>query len=139
MWIFFNNAFLSVVVPKDKKGVLQVRARIKGDIERVFPDAKVIETPGRDYRYRAFIARDVVASVMAQQVMDISATNFKDSVTEGWRHDAYMSVWCVMNREQIAQHRRQDMAQEPDWFGDLPPHPAVSAGGKKRVTRGARQ
>ena len=39
MWIQFNNAFLSIVENRDNKLELLVRARIKGDIEKIFPDA----------------------------------------------------------------------------------------------------
>ena len=39
MWIQFNNAFLSIVENRDNKLELFVRARVKGDIEKIFPDA----------------------------------------------------------------------------------------------------
>ena len=41
MWIQFNNAFLSIVENRDNKLELLVRARIKGDIEKIFPEADV--------------------------------------------------------------------------------------------------
>lgn len=37
MWICLNDAFLSIVAHRDKPGVLLVRARRPGDIERTFP------------------------------------------------------------------------------------------------------
>ena len=43
MWIQFNNAFLSIVENRDNKLELLVRARIKGDIEKIFPEADVFE------------------------------------------------------------------------------------------------
>ena len=36
MWIFFNNAFLSIVENRDNKFELLVRARVKGDIQKIF-------------------------------------------------------------------------------------------------------
>ena len=36
MWIQFNNAFLSILENRDNKLELLVRARIKGDIEKIF-------------------------------------------------------------------------------------------------------
>ena len=109
MWIFLQNSFLSIVDPEasydgssgpigDK---LLVRARIDGDIEAVFPKAKVIETPHRDYRFRALISRHMVALAMAKAVNQIGASNFKGSVPEKARHDAYAGVWNVMYREQL--------------------------------------
>jgi hypothetical protein len=100
MWIFLNNAFLSIV-DKDGDGTtLLVRARREGDIERVFPDASVQITPRNDYRFRARINRESVALAVAESVRGITYGNFKGSVRDCHRHDAYMDVWEVMNRYQ---------------------------------------
>jgi hypothetical protein len=112
MWIMLNNAFLSIVDPKAPysggKGPvsdkLLVRARIKGDIEAVFPGAKVAETPKRDYRYRAEISRADVANAMAAEVLKLGYGNFKGSVPDKRRHDAYADVWSVMYAEQQRRH-----------------------------------
>ncbi len=98
MWILLNNAWLSIVeAPPQKRGPakLVVRARMKGDIERVFPRAKVIETPRRDYRWRAFLPREVVADAIAKRITGIRYRNFKDSVRHRKRHDAYLRVWSI--------------------------------------------
>jgi hypothetical protein len=100
MWIFLNNAFLSIV-DKDGDGTtLLVRARRQGDIERVFPDATVQTTPCNDYHFRARINRESVGVAIAESVRSITYGNFKGSVREPHRHDAYMGVWEVMNRYQ---------------------------------------
>jgi len=100
MWIFLNNAFLSIV-DKDGDGTtLLVRARRQGDIERVFSDATVQITPHNDYRFRARVNRESVALAVAESVRSITYGNFKGSVREPHRHDAYMGVWQVMNRYQ---------------------------------------
>ncbi|MNC03812.1 hypothetical protein D3C76_1116260 [compost metagenome] len=97
MWIFLKNSFLSIVDKGDPTGqTLLVRARRKGDIERVFPDAQVIEGGGTDYAFRASIDREQVAQTMADQVRAIRTPNFKNTVTEPGRHDAYMDVWAAM-------------------------------------------
>ncbi|QID17838.1 hypothetical protein G3580_09405 [Nitrogeniibacter mangrovi] len=96
MWIFLKNSFLSIVQKPDDIDTLTVRARIKGDIEAVFPEAKVSEGEGTDYRFRARIPREIVAKAMQEQVMTLTASNFKASVSERHRHDAYMGVWSVM-------------------------------------------
>ncbi len=101
MWIFLSDSFLSIVDIGDKSGqTLLVRARHKGDIERAFPEAKVIEGGGTDYRYRARIDREAVAQRMAEAVRGIDFPNFKSSVREPDRHDAYMQVWQAMHRYQ---------------------------------------
>lgn len=122
MWVYLNNSFLSIIDPQGaydgSKGPvgknLLVRGRFKGDIERVFPKARVIETPDRDYRYRATIARERVAEAMYRAVMANGAKNFKGSTKETWRHDAYQSCWFAMEREQRKQHA--PARAEPDLF-----------------------
>jgi hypothetical protein len=106
MWIFLNDAFYSIVDYSNGEGEnLMVRARFKGDINRTFPDAEEIHLPSRDYAWRAEIPRTCVAKAMHDAVMDISYKNFKDSVVEDWRHDAYADVWHVMYREQYQRER----------------------------------
>jgi hypothetical protein len=104
MWIFLNNAFLSIVANPEGGKMLVVRARANGDIERVFPGVRTYQTKGRDYMYRAFLPRKAVADALAKQALGITATNFKNSVKENDRHDAYMGVWGRMNRFQGARH-----------------------------------
>jgi hypothetical protein len=46
MWICMSSSFLSIVDKYCDKVELLVRARRKGDIEAIFPDAEVNEYPG---------------------------------------------------------------------------------------------
>jgi hypothetical protein len=99
MWIFLSDAMLSIVAkPGDAEaGTLTVRGRVKGDIERVFPDAKVVEGAGTDYRFRASIPREQVAKAMHDQVMALDYSNFKGAVKDRARHDAYLRCWSAMH------------------------------------------
>jgi len=101
MWIFLNNAFLSVVDKGDATGkTLLVRARRLKDITRVFPQADVKADLGTDYRFRARIDREELALRMADLVRGIDYGNFKSGVEEQDRHDAYLKVWSAMFRFQ---------------------------------------
>lgn len=100
MWIALNNAFLSIVAHRTKPGVLLVRARLPGDIERVFPEASTFEDKHADYRYRAEIPRGDVGAALSAAVQAIDYDNFKASVPEPERHAAYLKVWSVMQRLQ---------------------------------------
>jgi hypothetical protein len=104
MWIFLNDAFLSIIEPP--KGTpgnkLLVRARAKGVLERVFgPDIKVARTPTRDYLFRAMIDRDAVATVIATNILAIDYGNFKDSIPDEREFDLYHKacgmVWKTMH------------------------------------------
>ena len=97
MWIFLSNSFISVVQKPGDSNLLTVRARIEGDIERVFPDAQVQANKGTDYKYRAKVPREAVAKVLHDQAMSVSYPNFKSTVKDRKRHDAYMGVWSAMH------------------------------------------
>ena len=108
MWLCLNNAFLSIVEPPKAGDKLLVRARRKGDIERIFPSATVERTPGRDYLWRAFINREQVAQVIAQHVAAIDYGNFKDSVRDNKLHDAYARFWGIMaNLQELRPYSQQ--------------------------------
>lgn len=103
MWIFLKDAFLSVVANRDDPNCLLVRGRFPGDIERIFPEADVVETPHADYRFRASVPRAAVAEMLAREALTMTADNFKGSVQQDWRHDLYLDVWSTMRGAQ--QHR----------------------------------
>ncbi len=98
MWIFMNDSILSIVEDLDNREHLLVRARIEGDIERVFPGAKVSHTQDHDYYYRASLPRKVAAKI-AEKVEFIGYSNFKNTVKDPGRHETYYEVWEIMQRE----------------------------------------
>lgn len=98
------DSFLSIVQKPGDGDHLTVRARLRGDIEAVFPDAAVIEGASTDYRFRARIPRSEVAETLMKKVMSLNYSNFKSSVGDDERHDTYMKVWEVMYDAQ--QHSR---------------------------------
>ncbi len=97
MWICLSDSFLSIVDKGDPSGqTLLVRARSRGDIEKEFPSAQVIEGSGTDYAFRARISRKHVAERMAEAVQGIGYANFKSSVSDRRLHNAYARVWGEM-------------------------------------------
>lgn len=101
MWIMLSDVFLSVVADKDDFDFLMVRARVKGDIERVFPGAVVSKTPApADYAYRVSLPRETVAKAVRGEVLSVNYFNFKNSVPTtkrgNNRHDAYLKCWAAM-------------------------------------------
>ena len=105
MWLFCKSGFFSAVKHNQKKGTVHVRARFKGDLERLFTAhavrAKVVETPNGDYRFRADVPGSVWRRVVAKEAASIDYTNFKGAVHDGTeRDDAYFEVWCAMKTSQ---------------------------------------
>ena len=86
MWIMFSDCFLSIVSKDCQPDELLVRARREGDIERVFPDAKVRKDTKVDYLFRALVPRMEIALKIGERIDDINYPNFKDSVTDDALH-----------------------------------------------------
>ena len=112
MWIFLNNSFISIVeyqpAQEDVRDHLLVRARANGDIEAFLLGAStekakdwtrecsVFTDNAADYHYRLIAPKWLVAECLVTQVGNIDYPNFKNSVSDSERHDAYMSVWSAM-------------------------------------------
>lgn len=100
MWLCLSDSFLSIVHKECGPDELLVRARRAGDIERVFPDAKVKKSPGTDYLFRAVVKRAEVGAALAQLADTIDYGNFKNSVPNRRLHDAYSAFWGIHSRLQ---------------------------------------
>ena len=125
MWVFLNDAFLSVVASDVEPSQFAVRARQRQDLLNAFPDCQPIKgKPAQDYAWRAFVDRDEVKALLVTRLRDLEYTNFKGSIDESKpegveRHDAYMGVWTVMLRFQNGGFRplrrkdRQALKRKP--------------------------
>jgi len=100
MWICLNNAFLSIVKKECGPNELLVRARRAGDIERVFPEAKVVKSPGTDYLFRAVLPSARVGDALAALAEGVDYPNFKGSVRDDRLHSAYNAFWGIHARLQ---------------------------------------
>lgn len=101
MWLFCKSGFFSAVADRDDPSRILVRSRFKGDIDRLFPKAKVAHTPEADYPFRTFVQREEWEQAVLAESRVIDYTNFKNAVHDGTNRDtAYMSVWGTMRRAQ---------------------------------------
>lgn len=107
MWVFLNDAMVSAVAHRTKPGQLMVRARLPGDLERLFPGAKVERTPDADYAYRCTVGRKTFAELLAARAESIDYPNFKGSVAGAGgshpnaRYRAYHRTWDAMMDGQL--------------------------------------
>lgn len=107
MWIFLNNAMLSVVAHRTKPRHFMVRARLAGDLERIFPRAKVSRSPSADYLWRCTVTKQAVYRAVGTALGSIDYDNFKGSIHgDPDRSTAYSGCWSVMLRAQDAQDFR---------------------------------
>lgn len=123
MWVMLSDAFLSIVNKDCARDELLVRARRPGDIEKIFPQAKVTRDTRTDYLFRARIKRKAVADAMSAEVNRINYSNFKDSVSDDALHNAYLRVWNAMSDLQN---------QRPFSHGFLPLPKIETQKGKRR-------
>ncbi len=102
MWIFTSKSFLSVVVDRSHPSRLLVRARMKGDIEVMFPNAKTFTDELADYKYRAFVTKNEFTSAFEDYTMNLNYDKFKPSIPDDQelRQRAYLDVWAAMEAYQ---------------------------------------
>lgn len=104
MWIFMRDSFLSIVQHDDDDRFLQVRSRIRGDIERVFPEAVIAEDDRSDYRFTANVNRERVSHTIALRVQQITYGSLNDAVTDTDRAIPYDRVYSAMLDEQVSRY-----------------------------------
>ena len=102
MWVFLNNSFLSIVENRNNKEELLVRSRVRGDIDKIFPDSNIFEMENSDYKYRSYIKKIEVSEKIREIVANINYDNFKNSISkfEDQRHSSYLNVWNEMRKLQ---------------------------------------
>jgi len=106
MWLLTPDGFYSIV-QKHGESDLCLRARVAADLdrlrERYLPSlTPTTETPGGDYRFRAWASHEAVAEALGTIARELDYDNFKNEVA---RHDherahAYHDVWEVLGRLQ---------------------------------------
>ena len=96
MWLMLSDCFFSIVSKDCARDEVLVRARRKGDIEKLFPAAKVRRDDRADYLYRAAVKKNEVADALMVEVHRVTYPNFKDSVKDPALHRAYSRVWADM-------------------------------------------
>ena len=105
MWLFCKSGFFSAVRHLEKPETVHVRARFKGDLERLCAKhgiAPAVEvTPTGDYRFRMDFALVDWARIASEEAMDIDYTNFMAAVHDGTGRDgAYLGAWAALRRGQ---------------------------------------
>lgn len=115
MWLFCKSGMFSAVKHNKKDGVLLVRTRLVGDLEKLFKahglekEYKAVETPDADYRFRVEMAVSDWVKCVSEEAASIDYGNFKNGVHDGTARDsAYMDCWASMRE-----------AQEEQMYGNL--------------------
>jgi hypothetical protein len=106
VWLLTPDGFYSIVQKRGEQE-LCIRARVAADLDRLrekyLPSlTSTTETPGGDYRFRAWASHDAVAEALAAITRQLDYDNFKNEVA---RHDherahVYGEVWQVLGELQ---------------------------------------
>lgn len=104
MWIVTTFGFFSAVEKIEDRGTpfLTVRARVRKDMVELLARSKgkrpkILDDKRGDYRYRARVRRGVLASIVADELLRLDYSNFKDEVRakQGPRREGvYHRVWA---------------------------------------------
>lgn len=120
MWLFTRDGFFSIVEDKTNENNLLVRARVKGDLEKLFPGIEVREEAGTDYRYRASVTRQEAADRIGQMISWITYGNFKASIRDKRRSKFYDAVWQIMAMMQMDFARKEETNGGEEGASDRP-------------------
>lgn len=100
MWIASKNGFISIVQHRDYPDQVLFRARVRKDLESLFPKEEIISTPAADYGYRVFVSKQSAVEIISRQVQEIDYPNFKNAIAKTREQKdklyAYHDIWRVM-------------------------------------------
>lgn len=84
MWLFTRHGFYSLTRSPDEPDKLQVRARLRRDLENLQAftglSATILETPSADYRWRWIVSPADAETITRCLTADITYSNFKGIV-----------------------------------------------------------
>lgn len=115
MWICLNDSFVSIVEDYFDNTHVHVRGRRESDVVNFLRNVKseITKTDERDYRFRAYISKTVLAKILADSVDKINYTNFKDSVVDENMSKMYTEFWVSgVNNLDPGWIYRQEMIQK---------------------------
>jgi hypothetical protein len=106
----FKIGFYSITIAPKRPGFVQVRGRVKEDMEELASLAQeklgmeldIVTAGGTDYAYRFYVSPGQWAELARLLTVDLlDYSNYKNSVhSDHLRDDAYYDVWRRMNRLQ---------------------------------------
>lgn len=86
MWLFTRHGFYSLTRSTDEPDKLQVRARVRQDLENLQAltdlTGPILETPPADYRWRWIVTPAEAETITLRLTQDIHYANFKGTVAK---------------------------------------------------------
>jgi hypothetical protein len=121
MWLFTECGFFSATRSAEHPAKMQVRARVRSDLEELmarYCDAPlpILEWPDRDYPYRVLMEVSQWSDIVSRMCTDVNYSNFKDRVkacqgsARAW---LYSRIWSIMYEAE------QKIPQEEDFLASF--------------------
>ena len=102
MWIFTKKGFLSIVQHNSIPDFFQVKSRVSGPLEELWPELEIQVIDWADYRFRVDVPKEEALRVIKSLVGSVDYTNFKrECVDQHEYHRSLGSVWNVMYNFQM--------------------------------------
>jgi hypothetical protein len=103
MWLFTRHGFYSLTRSTDEPEKLQVRARVRRDLENLQSftglAGAILETPAADYRWRWIVTPADAETITHCLTDDITYSNFKSTVAQQPDQAAKLSglhdIWAI--------------------------------------------
>ncbi|WP_332913275.1 ADP-ribosylglycohydrolase family protein [Algoriphagus boritolerans] len=115
MWIASKNGFFSIVQHRDDSEQVLVRARVKRDLEEIFPEDRIHHTPGGDYHWRVFASKKEMGEILLRQMAELDYPNFKGKIAKTPSQEdklqAYYQVWSVMHDYGLKKFDKKNVCQ----------------------------
>lgn len=113
MWLFTRHGFYSLTRSADEPGKLQVRARVRRDLENLQSltglAGSILETPVADYRWRWIVTPADAEAITCRLTHDITYSNFKSTVAKQPDQSTKLAglhdIWEIHHRWQAAAAR----------------------------------
>ena len=111
MWLYMNNAIISVVENMNNSNELLVRSRYLHHLQKLLDfngteessaavhdgKIKIFEDDFADYRYRAYVEKRVFSELIAKRVLEIDYSSYKASI-----HEESPELKPLLNRIHVA-------------------------------------
>jgi hypothetical protein len=112
MWLATTIGFYSVAAHREKKGVYVVHARTRKDAENVAKmfNVPVEENKEADYRFRVYLNRKQLDTLMNSLIEGIDYSDFKSRVKKDpeqcKKMDVYHKIWLLFSEFQEEEARK---------------------------------